>query len=297
MALQSLQEINLDHEKKIIDQTYGPILDSAVKELVPEEYRELERLNEKFVKARRDYLDSLVMLKIMTIPLILMFFASLLRVLAAGEFGWGFAVVPILYAGLLGYRFWRGFNLANEQKSFVRLVHRIDEDQSLNGKEFQGKWEVQNLSETGQLTLDNAIRSIALTRKAVSVKKRSSLMMGLISGLVIGLVLSLIGFLLTNVLGFFDPAYDSFLEFLSVLIWVMGFGILALPYTDYNNLMYQFSGLISDYCHYRDLCYYFRVTDTEDFDRRFVAEMAEPSVFSSIPPKIVLNEIRGWWSS
>ena len=297
MAFQSLQEINLDNEKKLINQTYGPILDSAVKELVPEEYRELERLNEKFVKARRDYLDSLVILKVMTMPLILMFFASLLRVIDAGELDWGFALIPIIYAGCLGYRFWRGFNLSNEQTSFVRLVHPIDEDQNLNKEEFHGGREVQNLSETGQLTLDNAIKSIALTRKAVSVKQRSSLMMGLISGLVIGLVVSLIGFLLTNILGFFDPMYDSFLEFLSVLMWIMGFGILALPYTDYNNLMYQFSGLISDYCHYRDLCYYFRVIDTEDFDRRFVAEMAEPSVFSSIPPKIILNEIRGWWSS
>lgn len=295
MSAKSLQELNLEFETALIDQRFGPLLDNTIKEQIFEDWTEFDRIGTKFRKSRSRYLNSLVLTKIIYFPLFLMFLGSLLKIIDEREISWGFAFIPAMIVGLFCYRHWCGSDVIAKQKSFASAVAEYDDEKDLQKIEVIVDWgESATLKEVAEHSLDNAVRAISMTKKAIRLRKRSSLLLGISYGLIMGLVFAGIGFFLTNVLEFSDPMFVSFLDFASYLFFIVGLGLAALPYTDHNNLLSQLSGLVQDYCHYRDLCSRFDLIDTAEFDRRFVAEIAEPNLFSSIPPSLVVYKTSQW---
>ena len=218
-----------------------------------------------------------------------------LKIIDDDQISWGFAFIPTIIIGVFCYRHWCRNNVISKQKSFASAVAEYDDEKDLQEIDLIVGWDERlTFKEVAENALGNAVRAISMTRKAIHLSKRSSVLLGICYGLIMGSVLASIGFFITNVLGFFDPMFLSFLDFASFLFFIAGMGIAALPYTDHNNLLSQLCGLIQDYCHYRDLCSRFDLTDTAEFNRQFVAEMAEPNLFSSIPPSLVIYETSKW---
>ena len=295
MSVRSLQELTLEFEKEQIDQRFGPLLDAGIKEKIPEDWVEFDRISTKFREARARYLNSLVLIKIMSLPFFVMFIGSLLKIIDDGEISWGFAFIPTIVFGVFCYRYWCSSNVMDKQKNFASAVAKYDDKKDLQEIDLIVGWDERvPLKEVAERALVNAVKAISMTRKAIRLRKSSSLLLSISYGLIAGIVFAGIGFFLTNVMGFFDPMFVSFLGFLSYLFFIAGMGLAALPYTEHNNLLSQLCGLIQDYCHYRDLCNRFDLTDTTDFNRQFVAEMAEPNLFSSIPPSLVIYKTSKW---
>ena len=292
MAKQSFIEAHLKYEKDSIEQHYGPILDSTVKSLAGGQWEELEKISALFVDARSRYLNSKVLLKIMITPMLLLFCASCFKVVADSEFGFGLVFIPVVAVGLMTYSYWCRQNIEDKASGFFVALRRIEATENLRKETAKVGYEEYQLSDVGRLALENAIKGISLTRKAIPFKKMSSLLLGLGYGLVMGLIIAAIGVFLTYYIDIFDPMFESLAGFVSYVFFVMGLGCAALPNTEYNKLQYQLSGLIQDYCHYRDICDRFRIISVYEFDRRFVEEMIQPNLFSQIPADYFVYRVR-----
>jgi hypothetical protein len=180
MSARSLQELTLAFEKEQIDQRFGPLLDKGIKEQIPEDWFDFDRISTKFREARSRYLNSLVLIKMMSLPLFVMFIGSLLKIIDDDEISWGFAFIPTLLLGVFCYRCWCSSNAMDKQRSFASAVAKYDDEKDLQEIDMIVGWdESATLKEVAEHALGNAVKAISMTRKAIRLRKRSSALLGI----------------------------------------------------------------------------------------------------------------------
>lgn len=292
MVAKTLQILSLENEKWSIDQRFGPLLEPFIRTKEADELREMQKISKNFVQARHEYLESLVLSKMVSIPLLLVSIATVLSVLDGNSGLWRLCFPPILYVCLSIYRRRLKNRMFDMFKHFKRAASHVERDKSLWKQKVDVDGTLIQLSEIGEKALDNTIKAISLSRRGIPATKNASLKLTVGYGLFVAVVLGIIGFVAGEIFQLIDPWWDSLTDTLALIFFSLALGMMALPHTEHNNLVQQLSGLIQDYCHYRDLCYRFDIVNVTEYNQRFVAELAEPNLFSSLPPEILIYENR-----
>jgi len=292
MVAKSLQILSLEQEKRSIDQRFGPLLEPSIRKKEADELIEMQKISKNFVQARHEYLESLVLSKMVNLPLLLFFISTVLSTLDDNSGLWRLCFPPILYVWLLIYCHRLKNRMFDMLKHFKRAASHVERDKPLWKQKVDVEGTLIQLSEIGEKALDNTIKAISLSRKGIPVTKNTSLKVTVGYGLFIATVLGIIGFVAGEIFQLFDPWWDSLTDVLALIVFSTALGMMALPHTEHNNLVQQLSGLIQDYCHYRDLCYRFDIVNVTEYNQRFIAELAEPNLFSSLPPEILIYENR-----